>query len=235
VANAIGFDERNRLYGLFDHLATVRLVPPEATSFEGADCLSFSDISTKFSGLGSFYALTSKNGQIVAGGRDGVVRAWKTSPPPTAGIVHRIWRNGYSPVFSLALTDDARWIISGDQAGRLHLIDSESTKITPKMTFPSAHQDLVSAIAIIRRASSTNQGSIIASGSQNGALRLWSLDVTSGREQIIPLVELPPMPSPIRKLEFLSKPKLSLAVHTEGLSGLRLWSIERILELCESH
>jgi|GEM_PF-1912189 len=228
-SNRIGWDMKNQVFGLFASETEIRLLPPDAMNHTGPNVTVFSHHPAKLAAPGTRDALIYANGILFSGGQDGFVRAWNTENPPPKGTVSRIWKTGATPVFSLAVFDDGNWIVCGNQRGELHLIDTGSKVDVPVTTIEKAHPDLISSIAIAKSTRPDDSDRILASGSRDGSLKLWILRNDSEGAKIVPRLELPPMTGSIRKLEFIRGSKLELAVHTEGLFALRIWSIDEIL------
>ncbi len=233
--NLIGWDDQNRLFGLLESETEIRSLPAEQKDLNAPNVTVFSHHPVKLVAPGPSDASKAIGGTLFAGCIDGSVRAWEMKNAPRRGEVSRIWKTGPAPLYSLTVTDDGKWVVCGDRRGQLHLIGADSAQDTPLMTIEEAHPDLIASIAIAQMKMPADDRLIMASGSRDGSLKLWILRNDYGGAGIEPLVELPPMAGPIRKLRFIraekagDSPKLELAVHSEGLFALRIWSIQEIL------
>jgi WD40 repeat protein len=105
--------------------------------------------------------------RIITGSLDGSLRLWDLESGAQIG---EEWRDGYNPMWCMALSPNGKTIANGSFDNSVRLWDVETKKVISKRT---GHTSLVCALCW--RA----DGERVASGSWDGTVRVW--DVNTGK------------------------------------------------------
>ncbi|KAG1784966.1 quinon protein alcohol dehydrogenase-like superfamily [Suillus plorans] len=111
--------------------------------------------------------------QIMTCSSDGSLRVWNLKSGKQIG---EDWRDGDSPVWTMALSPDGKKVVSGSEDGRVRLWDMDTGKIIVKWM---GHTRPVISVCWSR------DGRRVLSGSDDGTARQW--DVESGEAYLAPI------------------------------------------------
>ncbi|KAH9963197.1 WD40-repeat-containing domain protein [Russula dissimulans] len=125
----------------------------------------------------SALCVNAQTGCIVSGGSDSLLKVWKLGEQDDLQEVETVSLKGRYPL-SLALAKlpqgDALILAVGSTDRHIHIFTRSESTFVPSATIPG-HEDWVRAICF-RPPVSSSEPLIMASGSQDGNIRLWNIE-----------------------------------------------------------
>ena len=104
---------------------------------------------------------------LVSDSLDGTVRLWKVS---TGEMLHTFSASGMGSVYSVAISINARHILSGSEDGTIRMRDTKHRDIPPKIFV--GHTGKVNSLSVAY----TGRRRCFASGSSDGTIQVWGAE-----------------------------------------------------------
>jgi WD40 repeat protein len=162
-------------------------------------------------GLGTLYDLVAGEQWVLAGERGGRLCLLRAGD----GQVESSWTTpDQSSVLSVALNPEESLAACGTHSGKVFLLRVPTGEVLDKL---DAHQERVEAVAFAR------DGRLLASGSQDGTVRLWRRKGATFE----PLLTLRSWTGPVNSLS-ISPDGTRLAVLVQNERGVRIWHLDRL-------
>lgn len=115
--------------------------------------------------IAKFLGLSAALSLLLTAGNEGHVGLAQGQEPPVRTL-------GFGEVLSVALCPDGRYLVAGEAASDVHLIDTTSLQVM--RTF-EGHTDCVTSVAF------SPDGRLLALGSMDGPVKLWDIGDLMGR------------------------------------------------------
>lgn len=157
-------------------------------------------------------ALLGDGGTLVSGSYDRTIRLWDIRDPQSPRALGTL--DISVPPLAIVHTPDSRAIVAAGADGSLSLIDITDPAAPRMRDRISAHTGKINALA-------TNaDGTLIASGGDDHAFRLWS---SAEPDRLLPVGEPVVVASAVRALAFGPNDRLGAGT---GAGALQMWSLE---------
>ncbi len=127
--------------------------------------------------VGGFLAYSLDEQVLLTGDRDGLLRFWKASSPPTESAVDAVQQDPlWNPAAGnpVAVLPGAMGMAIGDAAGHVHIVAAGTT--ADELSALSGDVSFVGHLAPVRRLAVSDNGELVASVAADNSLRLWDTD-----------------------------------------------------------
>lgn len=164
--------------------------------------------TVEIDGRGDIWSVACLDDHILGGGKEGTIRCWRMEDGKEEGTL----MDAGSPIGSIAVSQDGKWIVGGTMSGLVMVWNTESRK---KVVEFKPHRDWVRAVDV------SPDGRRIATGSYDSTACIWSL--STGQRLIRPLKH----DAAVVAVKFSGSNGSFVATATLGCFSIRIYDSEK--------